>query len=99
MNRPAPDVSVIIGAYNAMPYITACLESVVGQSIGLHRLEVIAVDDGSTDATGKELDEFADRYPSTVQVVHRENSGGPAGPRNTGPRPGRGAVRVLPGRR
>lgn len=80
----APDVTVIIGAYNAMPYVTACMQSVVDQSIGRHRLEVIAVDDGSTDATGKELDSFADQYPALVRVVHQENSGSPSGPRNVG---------------
>jgi glycosyltransferase involved in cell wall biosynthesis len=84
MSRTAPDVSVIIGAYNAMPYLTACLQSVVDQSIGLDRLEVVAVDDGSTDATSKELDRFADDYPGVVRVVHQENSGGPSGPRNVG---------------
>ncbi|MGJ3559469.1 glycosyltransferase family 2 protein [Streptomyces sp. INA 01156] len=67
-----------------MPYLTRCLESVVSQSLGLDRLEVVAVDDGSTDGTGKELDRFAQEYPDAVRVVHQENSGGPSAPRNTG---------------
>lgn len=78
-----PDVSVVIGAYNAMPYVVKCVESVLEQSIGVDRLEVIAVDDGSTDGTGEELDRFAARCPS-MRVVHQENSGGPAKPRNVG---------------
>jgi poly(ribitol-phosphate) beta-N-acetylglucosaminyltransferase len=81
---PAPDVSVVIGAYNAMPYLTTCVNSVLEQTLGRDRIEVIAVDDGSTDATGKELDRFADEYPGVVRVVHQENSGGPSGPRNVG---------------
>lgn len=81
---PAPDVSVIIGAYNAMPYLTRCVDSVITQSIGTERLELIAVDDGSTDGTGTELDRFAAAHPGTVRVVHQENSGGPGGPRNVG---------------
>ncbi|MGP3736048.1 glycosyltransferase family 2 protein [Streptomyces sp. GDS52] len=81
---PEPDVTVVIGAYNAMPYLTRCLESVVSQSLGLDRLEVVAVDDGSTDGTGKELDRFAQQHPDAVRVVHQENSGGPSAPRNTG---------------
>lgn len=57
-------------------------ELLVGQSIGLDRLEVIAVDDGSTDRSGAELDRFAEQYPDTVKVIHQANSGGPAAPSN-----------------
>jgi CDP-glycerol glycerophosphotransferase len=78
-----PDVTVIVGAYNAVPYVTTCVSSVLEQSIGLDRLELIAVDDGSTDGTGAELDRFAAECPA-MRVVHQENSGGPAGPRNHG---------------
>ncbi|MBQ1048018.1 glycosyltransferase [Micromonospora sp. C51] len=78
----APDVTVVVAVYNTMPYVTTCLESLVGQSIGLERLEVVAVDDGSTDGSGEELDRFAKRYPGTVTVLHQPNSGGPAGPSN-----------------
>ncbi|MFK0118381.1 glycosyltransferase family 2 protein [Streptomyces sp. NPDC090994] len=77
-----PDVSVVVAVYNTMPYLTECLNSLVGQSIGLDRLEIVAVDDGSTDDSGAELDRFAVRYPGTVKVIHQENSGGPAAPSN-----------------
>ncbi|NLU78842.1 glycosyltransferase [Micromonospora sp. HNM0581] len=80
MNQP--DVTVVVAVYNTMPYLTDCLESLVGQSIGLERLEVVAVDDGSTDGSGEELDSYAKRYPGTVTVLHQPNSGGPAGPSN-----------------
>ena len=46
-----PDVSVITAVYNTMPYLTRCLKSLVNQTIGVARLEVVAVDDGSTDGT------------------------------------------------
>ncbi|MEU4675465.1 glycosyltransferase [Micromonospora sp. NPDC023737] len=78
----APDVTVVVAVYNTMPYLTACLDSLVGQSIGLDRLEVVAVDDGSTDGSGVELDRYADRYPGTIRVLHQPNSGGPAAPSN-----------------
>ncbi|MEV6295976.1 glycosyltransferase [Streptomyces sp. NPDC051896] len=81
---PQPDVSVIIGAYEAMPYLVECLASVEAQSIDPARLEVIAVDDGSTDGTGEYLEEFAARAPMRVTVIRQENSGGPSGPRNVG---------------
>ncbi|WP_371556483.1 glycosyltransferase [Streptomyces longwoodensis] len=77
-----PDVSVIVAVYNTMPYLTECLNSLVGQSIGRDRLEIVAVDDGSTDDSGRELDRFAERYPDTVKVIHQANSGGPAAPSN-----------------
>ncbi|MFJ9058867.1 glycosyltransferase family 2 protein [Streptomyces sp. NPDC102409] len=77
-----PDVTVVVAVYNTMPYLTECLNSLVGQSIGLDRLEVVAVDDGSTDGSSAELDRFAERYPGTVKVIHQTNSGGPAAPSN-----------------
>ncbi|MEO3844421.1 glycosyltransferase family A protein [Streptomyces sp. B22F1] len=79
-----PHVSVVIAAYNAMPYLTRCVESVLGQSLPPEAVEIVAVDDGSTDGTGEELDRFARLHPGRVRVVHQENSGGPAAPRNAG---------------
>ncbi|MFI9582100.1 glycosyltransferase family 2 protein [Streptomyces sp. NPDC052236] len=78
----SPDVTVVVAVYNTMPYLTECLNSLVGQSIGLGRLEIVAVDDGSTDDSGAELDRFAKKYPDTIKVLHQENSGGPAAPSN-----------------
>ncbi|GAA3371526.1 hypothetical protein GCM10020367_22550 [Streptomyces sannanensis] len=77
-----PDVTVVVAVYNTMPYLTETLNSLVKQSIGRDRLEIVAVDDGSTDGSGAELDKFAARYPDTVKVIHQANSGGPAAPSN-----------------
>lgn len=79
---PAPDVTVIVPVYNTMPYLRRCLRSLIGQTIGVDRMEIIAVDDGSTDGSGRVLDRLARAYPDTVRVVHQANSGGPAGPCN-----------------
>ncbi|WDZ82489.1 glycosyltransferase family 2 protein [Micromonospora cathayae] len=79
-----PDVSVVVPVYNTMPYLRACLASLLGQTIGRHRMEIVAVDDGSTDGGGRLLDQLAARYPDTVRVVHQPNSGGPAVPCNRG---------------
>ncbi|MGC0377319.1 glycosyltransferase family 2 protein [Streptomyces sp. SAI-229] len=84
MTVAQPDVTVIIGAYEAMPYLVECLASVEAQTIGPERIEVITVDDGSTDGTGEYLEEFAARTPLPVTVVRQKNSGGPSGPRNVG---------------
>ena len=80
--QSVPDVSVVIAVYNTMPYLTRCLTSVLRQSIGTDRLQVIAVDDGSTDGSASELDSWAARHPGSVTVLHQANSGGPAGPSN-----------------
>jgi poly(ribitol-phosphate) beta-N-acetylglucosaminyltransferase len=79
-----PDVSVIVPVYNTMPYLTECLDSLVAQTIGAERMEIVAVDDGSTDGSGKELDRFAQQHPGVFTVLHQENSGGPAAPNNRG---------------
>ncbi|MFG2814800.1 glycosyltransferase family 2 protein [Streptomyces sp. NPDC048410] len=77
-----PDVTVVVAVYNTMPYLTECLNSLVEQSIGLDRLEVVAVDDGSTDDSPKELARFAAAHPGVFRVITQENSGGPAAPSN-----------------
>ncbi|MFH9468450.1 glycosyltransferase family 2 protein [Streptomyces clavifer] len=84
MTTSKPDVSIVIGAYEAMPYLIRCLESVEAQTLPAGRMEIIAVDDGSTDGTGEYLEEFAARTAVPMRVVRQENSGGPSGPRNVG---------------
>ena len=79
-----PDVTVVVPVYNTMPYVSRCLTSLVRQTIGLDRMQVVAVDDGSTDRSGRELDRFAARHPGVFTVVHQANSGGPAAPCNRG---------------
>ncbi|MDO0927982.1 glycosyltransferase family 2 protein [Streptomyces sp. TG1A-8] len=79
-----PTVSVIIAAYNAMPYLTRCIASVAEQTIGRDRLEVIVVDDGSTDGTAAELDRLDRLHPGLLRVFRQANSGGPSAPRNAG---------------
>lgn len=65
-------VSVIIPVYNTEEYIKRCLNSVLKQSY--KQLEVLCVDDGSTDNSGKILDEFA-TMDNRVKVFHITNSG------------------------
>jgi len=78
-----PLVSVVVPAYDVAHYLDRCLESLLRQSLGFDRLEVVAVDDGSRDGTAELLDRFADGRPN-VTVVHQANTGGPGGPRNVG---------------
>ncbi|MFE6102293.1 glycosyltransferase family 2 protein [Streptomyces laurentii] len=85
MNVPrTPTVSLVIPVYNAMPYLELTLQSIEQQTIGLDAIEVVAVDDGSTDGSGDVLDTWAKANPGVMKVVHQEASGGPSRPRNVG---------------
>ena len=67
-----PKVSIIIPAYNIAPYLERCLESVKHQTY--KELQIIIVDDGSTDQTGQIADSFAER-DKRFHVIHKENRG------------------------
>ena len=73
-------VSVIIPVYNVEKYLRACLDSVVNQT--LRDIEIICVDDGSTDGSGAILDEYAEK-DSRVKAIHQPNAGAGAA-RNVG---------------
>lgn len=73
-------VSVIIPVYNVEPYVRQCLESVINQTYS--NLEIIIVDDGSTDNCGKICDLYAEQY-NCVAVYHKKN-GGLSSARNMG---------------
>ena len=70
MNKPL--ISVIIPVYNVEKYLNKCLESVIAQTET--RLEIIIVDDGSTDRSGKICDDFISR-DKRIRVFHKENEG------------------------
>lgn len=74
-------VSVIIPVYNCEKYIQNCIESILNQTYSDY--ELILVDDGSTDLSGKVCDEFAQKDRRIV-VVHKENGGGAGEARNYG---------------
>ena len=66
------DVSVVVPVYNVAPYLRQCMDSLVGQT--LRDIEIICVDDGSTDGSGAMLDEYATR-DKRVRVIHQANAG------------------------
>lgn len=65
-------VSVVIPVYNVAEYLPQCLDSLLGQTYD--RLEIICVNDGSTDDSGKVCDDYAQR-DARVRVIHKENGG------------------------
>ena len=73
-------VSIIIPVYNVEKYLPRCIESVLSQTYS--SIEIILVDDGSVDNSGKICDEIASVNPK-VKVIHKEN-GGLSDARNAG---------------
>lgn len=65
-------VSVVIPIYNTAEYLSECLESVINQS--LKEIEIICVDDGSTDESPRILDEYALR-DERIKIIHKQNGG------------------------
>lgn len=75
-----PKVSIIVPIYNAEKYMEKCIDSILNQT--LNDIEVILVNDGSTDNSSKIADEYA-KNDRRIKVIHQENSG-PSVARNNG---------------
>ena len=73
-------ISVIVPVYNVEYYLKQCLDSIVNQTY--RNLEIILVDDGSTDSSGDICDEYA-QIDARIKVIHKEN-GGLSSARNAG---------------
>ena len=65
-------LSVAIPCYNSEDYMKKCIESLL---VGGEDVEILIVDDGSTDGTGRIADFYESRYPSIVKAIHKENGG------------------------
>ena len=72
-------VSIIVPVYNAEKYLHKCFDSLVNQT--LEEIEILAVNDGSTDGSLAILEEYRDKYPDKIKVFTKEN-GGQASARN-----------------
>ena len=80
MKNIKANISVIIPVYNVEKYISECLDSVINQTY--KKLQIILVDDGSTDSSGKICDVYAEK-DNRITVVHQKNAGAGAA-KNTG---------------
>ena len=75
-----PEISIIVPVYNVEKYLKRCIDSILNQSFT--DFELILVDDGSTDNSGKIIDEYAIK-DERIKVIHKEN-GGLSSARNVG---------------
>ncbi len=70
MNSPL--ISILVPVYNVEKYVCECIDSIIAQTY--KNLEIILVDDGSTDQSGAICDEYAQK-DSRIKVIHQENKG------------------------
>ena len=77
-------VSVIMPVYNAEKYLKNTLNSVINQTIGFENIELILVDDKSTDNSRNIIKEYSNNYPNIKAIFLDENSGCAGIPRNIG---------------
>lgn len=68
--------SIITAVYNVEPYLSEAIESILSQDIGFEEsVELILVDDGSTDHSGAICDQYQLKYPQNIKVIHQQNAG------------------------
>ena len=65
-------LTITVPCFNSEKYLRRCLDSLI---IGGDDVEIIVVDDGSTDQTGEIAELYAKWFPEIVTVVHKENGG------------------------
>ena len=75
--------SIVTAVYNVEAFLAEMIDSVVNQTIGLEHIQLILVNDGSTDGSGAICDRYAKEYPDNIVVIHKEN-GGVSSARNEG---------------
>lgn len=66
-------LSIIAAVYNLEDYLPRCLDALVNQT--LKEIEILCVDDGSTDSAPQIVDEYATKYPDKIKAFHKPNGG------------------------
>lgn len=64
-------LSIVAAVYNLEKYLPRCLDALVNQT--LQEIEILCVDDGSTDSAPQIIDEYAKKYPNKVKAFHKTN--------------------------
>ena len=65
-------LSIAIPCYNSEAYMEKCIDSLL---VGGEDVEILVVDDGSSDRTAEIADAYAEKYPTIVKAIHQENGG------------------------
>lgn len=77
-------VSIIIPCYNAQDYLKSCIDSILNQTLGLDSMEMIFINDASTDDTLSILTAYEKAYPENILVINCAENGGCGKARNIG---------------
>lgn len=77
-------ISVIVPCYNAAAYVDACIESVINQTIGIEHIQLIIVDDASTDESVEHVLKYVKEYPESIYLETLSENVGQAAARNIG---------------
>ena len=77
-------ISIILPIFNVGDHLRGGIDSLINQTIGNENLEIIMVNDCSTDGSGEIIDEYAEKYDCCIAIHHEKNSGAAFTPRNTG---------------
>lgn len=77
-------ISIILPIFNVGDHLKGGIDSLINQTIGSENLEIIMVNDCSTDGSGEIIDKYAEQYDCCVAIHHEKNSGAAYTPRNTG---------------
>ncbi len=72
MKKKQKKITFAVPCYNSMDYMERCIESLL---VGGEDVEIIIVNDGSTDKTGAIADQYQKKYPGIVRAIHKENGG------------------------
>ena len=65
-------LTILVPCYNSAAYMRHCIDSLIP---GGEQMDIIIVNDGSSDETGAIADEYAERYPTMIRAIHQENGG------------------------
>lgn len=77
-------ISVIMPSYNVENYISRSINSVINQTFGFENIELIIIDDCSTDNTKEIIKDFSSKYNNIIPIFLKKNNGAPGIPRNIG---------------
>lgn len=86
-------LTLAIPVYNMKQYLSRCMETLLAQTC--RDLEILLIDDGSTDGSGEMCDAYAAEHPNFVRVVHKKN-GGLSSARNAGIDAAKGEYIIFP---